>query len=182
MLAQLPNLLTFLRIAICPVLILLLRDHNYAWVLILFIVAGITDGLDGYIAKRFNYASSLGAILDPIADKLLIASAYIMLAILELIPFWLLILVMFRDLIIVAGYLILVVVNDSVITRPSYISKLNTFMQIVLVIAVLGGAAYWAHLSLLVDMLIIGVASTTVISGVQYVWIWGLKKDALVKG
>ena len=146
--------------------------------LILFLAAGITDGLDGYIAKRFDCTSHLGAILDPIADKLLIASAYIMLAILQDIPFWLLIVVMFRDLVIVTGYLILVTMDKEVHMKPTYISKINTFLQISLMVAVLLEKAHWFGIPLLTDFLVLGVLATTVISGCQYVWLWGIRPEA----
>lgn len=177
MLAQIPNLLTLLRIAACPVLVLLLRDHAYALALVVFLAAGITDGLDGYIAKRFNCVSGLGAILDPIADKLLIAAAYIMLAMLENIPFYLLIVVMFRDLVIVAGYLVLVALGDDVPMQPTYLSKINTCVQIALVIAVLLAQAGFMHIPLIEQALVFGVLVTTVSSGCQYVWAWGIKRD-----
>ncbi len=177
MLAQIPNLLTLLRIAACPVLVLLLRDRGYELAMLLFLAAGITDGLDGYIAKRYNYISGLGAILDPIADKLLIASAYIMLAMLEDIPFWLLIVVMFRDLVIVAGYLVLVVMGDEIPMKPTYLSKINTFLQISLVISVLSGKAGWLYVPLVADALVVGVLVTTVSSGCQYVWALGIRRD-----
>ncbi len=178
MLSLIPNLLTLLRIAACPVLVLLLRDRSYDVAMMLFLAAGITDGLDGYIAKRYNCVSSFGAILDPIADKLLIASAYIMLAMLGGIPFWLLIVVIFRDLIIVAGYLLLVMMGDEVPMKPTYISKINTFLQISLVIAVLVGKADWLHIPFVVEAMVIGVLVTTIFSGGQYVWAWGIKRDA----
>lgn len=177
MLSQLPNLLTLLRIAACPVLVLLLRGGGYDMAILLFLAAGITDGLDGYIAKRYNCVSNLGAILDPIADKLLIASAYIMLAILQDIPFWLLVVVMFRDLVIVVGYLVLVVMGEEIPMKPTYISKINTFLQISLVMAVLSGKADWVHIPFVVHALVIGVLITTVTSGSQYVWAWGIRRD-----
>jgi len=178
LLAQIPNLLTLLRIAACPGLVLLLSGHRYDLALLVFLAAGITDGLDGYIAKRYNCVSSLGAILDPIADKLLIACAYIMLAVLQDIPFWLLIVVMFRDLVIVAGYLVLSMMGDEVPMKPTYVSKLNTFLQISLVISVLCGKAEWLHIPFVVQALVIGVLITTVTSGCQYVWAWGIKREA----
>lgn len=177
MLAQIPNLLTLLRIAACPVLVLLLRDHGYALALAVFLAAGITDGLDGYIAKRFNCESGLGAILDPIADKLLIASAYIMLAVLEHIPFYLLVTVMFRDLVIVVGYLVLLALGDEVPMKPTYLSKVNTCVQIALVIAVLLAQADLSRIALIEQALVFGVLVTTVSSGCQYVWAWGIKRD-----
>jgi cardiolipin synthase len=171
------------RIAACPVLVLALNDRAYDVAILLFLVAGITDGLDGYIAKRYNCQSGFGATLDPIADKLLIACAYIMLAILNDIPFWLLVVVMFRDLVIVVGYLMLVMMGDDVPMKPTYLSKFNTFLQIVLVVAVLLGKADWVPAPLLlqtlmVQALIIGVSLTTLGSGVQYVWAWGIKRDS----
>lgn len=178
MLSQIPNLLTLLRIALCPVLVLLLRGGSYDMALLLFVAAGITDGLDGYIAKKFNCVSSLGAILDPIADKLLIASAYIMLAMLQDIPFWLLIVVMFRDIVIVVGYLVLVGLGEDIPMKPSYLSKINTFLQISLVVAVLCGKAALLQIPFVVQALVGGVLITTVTSGCQYVWAWAIRGDA----
>lgn len=179
--SQIPNLLTLLRIAACPVLVLLLSGGNYAHAMAIFLAAGITDGLDGYIAKRYHYESNFGAMLDPIADKLLIASAYIMLAILQQIPFWLLVVVMFRDLVIVVGYLVLTVMGEEVPMKPTYTSKLNTFLQISLVLAVLGGevvlaSAMPALAAAVLQALVVGVSVTTVISGGQYVWAWGIRR------
>ena len=177
LLSQIPNLLTLVRVAACPILVLLLHERNYELALYLFIAAGITDGLDGYIAKKFDCVTSFGAVLDPIADKLLIASAYIMLAILGDIPFWLLIAVMFRDLVIIVGYLILVVMGHDVPMRPTYMSKINTFMQISLMGAVLVEKSGLLEISPLVVFLIAGVVVTTVVSGAQYVWFWGIRQD-----
>ena len=176
MLAQIPNLLTLVRIAACPVLVLLLYEGRYDLAFYVFILAGVTDGLDGFIAKRFNCESGFGAVLDPAADKLLIASAYIMLAILGDIPFWLLILVMFRDLVIIVGYLILVVMNYEVPMAPTYSSKINTFMQISLMVGVLLEESGFLQLSMMLDLLIAGVVVSTVVSGMQYVWQWGIKR------
>lgn len=175
--SQIPNLLTLSRIAACPILVLLLHGRSYDIALVLFLAAGITDGLDGYIAKRYNYASSLGAILDPIADKLLIASAYIMLAILQDIPFWLLVVVMFRDLVIVVGYLVLMMMGEKIPVQPSQLSKINTFLQISLVISVLVEKADWLQVPFVVQSLVIGVLASTVISGGQYVWSWGIRRQ-----
>ncbi len=177
MLSQIPNLLTLARIVVCPILVLLLHNGNYETALVLFLAAGITDGLDGYIAKRFDCVSNFGAVLDPVADKLLIASTYIMLAILGDIPFWLLIVVMFRDLVIVVGYFIFVVMGIDVPMRPTYSSKVNTFVQISLMVAVLLEKSSIVQVPLIVDVLIFGVLITTVVSGVQYVWLWGIRQE-----
>ncbi len=177
MLALVPNLLTLARIAACPILVLLLHDHNYNLALYLFIAAGITDGLDGYIAKQFNCVSSLGKALDPVADKLLIGSAYIMLAILGDIPFWLLVVVMFRDLVIVVGYLIIVVMVPTVSVQPTWLSKVNTFLQISLMVAVLLEKAAILSVPMVISALVFGVLITTVVSGTQYVWLWGIRQE-----
>lgn len=177
MFSQIPNILTLIRIAACPVLVLLLHDRNYQMALALFLAAGITDGLDGYIAKRFNYISKFGSVLDPVADKLLIASAYIMLAMLGDIPFWLLIVVMFRDLVIVAGYLMFVAMGEKLPMRPIITSKINTFMQISLMVAVLLEKSGFLHIPLVTEALVVGVLLTTIISGIQYVWVWGIRRE-----
>ncbi len=177
-LSQIPNILTLARIAATPVMILLLRDRAYESALLLFILAGFTDGLDGYIAKRFNFVSRLGAILDPIADKMLIVSAYVMLALLGDIPFWLFLLVGFRDVMIVGGYMILETLEGDVQMQPSLVSKVNTFLQITLVIAVLLDKTGWFSAGLMLDLLIGAVTVTTVLSGAHYVWYWGIREES----
>ncbi len=175
--SHLPNLITLSRIALAPVLILLLKEHDYAMSLVVFLVAGVSDGLDGFIAKRFNLTSRLGAILDPVADKILLLSAYVMLTLLEDLPFWLMLTVVFRDLLIVGGYLVYTSMIGSVQMRPSHLSKLNTFMQIALVIAILAQQAFSLVYPALVEALVYAVLITTVASGLHYVWIWGVQKE-----
>ena len=177
MLAQIPNILTFARIAACPVFVVLLYNGNYPMALVLFLAAGITDGLDGYIAKRFDCVSEFGAVLDPVADKLLIASAYIMFAVLGDIPFWLMIVVMFRDLVIVAGYLVLTVMEEKIPMHPIIASKVNTFLQIALMVAVLMEKSALLAVPVVLDVLVFGVLVTTVVSGIQYVWVWGIRRE-----
>ena len=173
----LPNLLTVLRIAAVPVIVVLLENESYDLALLLFLAAGISDGLDGYIAKRFHCQTRLGAILDPIADKLLLVSGFGMLTLLEWLPFWLLVTVVFRDLLIVGGYMVLVALHGSVQMRPSFLSKANTVFQISLVGVVLAQAAAWFQTPIVVDALIVVVSVTTVLSGAHYVWVWGLGKE-----
>ena len=159
-------------------LVLILYTGNYQVALLLFLAAGITDGLDGFIAKRFNCVSTFGAILDPIADKLLISCAYVMLALLGDVPFYLLVVVIFRDLVIVVGYLILLLLlKEEVPMNPIYSSKFNTFLQIVLVVVVLLERSEWIMIPYLLDVLIVGVIATSVLSGSLYVWHWGIKRD-----
>ncbi|MDH3310010.1 MAG: CDP-alcohol phosphatidyltransferase family protein [Gammaproteobacteria bacterium] len=181
-LSQLPNLITIARIAMVPVLILLLKDEKYAASLAVFVIAGVSDGLDGYIAKRFHFQSRLGSILDPIADKILLLCSYVMLVLLNHIPFWLMLTVVFRDLLIVGGYLIYTSMIGPVHMNPSWLSKFNTFLQISLVIIILGQQTLGLVYAPLVEMLIYGVLLSTVVSGAHYLWIWLVMKDVeLVK-
>ncbi len=175
-LAHLPNIVTIARIALVPVLILLLKDQDYAAGLIVFVIAGASDALDGYLAKRLNVQSRLGAILDPAADKLLLVSAYVMLTVLGHIPFWLVLVVVFRDLIIVGGYMLYTSHAGPVKMRPSILSKINTLMQIALVAVILAQQAAgltWP----LAETLIYAVLATTVVSGAHYLWSWMIMKD-----
>jgi cardiolipin synthase len=175
--SQLPNLITLFRIALAPVLILLLKEQAYAAALAVFVLAGVSDGLDGFIAKRFHFTSRLGSILDPLADKTLLVSCYVMLAWLGFLPFWLVLTVVFRDLLIVGGYLVYTSMIGPVQMRPSWPSKFNTFMQIALVIMILAQQAlHWVQTPL-IDMLIYVVLLTTVISGVHYLWTWLVMKE-----
>jgi cardiolipin synthase (CMP-forming) len=175
--SQLPNLITISRIALVPLLILLLKDQDYLAALILFFIAGVSDGLDGWIAKRFNFKSRLGSILDPLADKILLVSAYVMLAVLGHVPFWLVLTVGFRDLLIVGGYLVYTSLIGSVHMRPSYLSKFNTLMQITLIVVILvQQAAGWTY-PMVTALLIYTVLATTLASGLHYLWIWGVMKE-----
>lgn len=174
-LGKVPNLLTVLRIASAPALIILMLEEKYEAALLLFVIAGITDGLDGWIAKRFNCVTELGARLDPLADKILIISAFCMLAWLDRVPFELVLLVIFRDIVIVGGYLVLTL-DDDIPMQPSLISKANTFFQITFVIVVLLENTIWMEPNFLHGVLMWLVALSTVTSGVQYVWVWAFRR------
>ena len=172
---QIPNLLTLLRIGAVPILILFLNNGQYGPALIVFVAAGITDGLDGWIAKRFDSASHLGAILDPLADKMLIVSAYIMLAISGNIPFWLLLIIGFRDIGIIGGVLVLQTLHGQVQMRPSPLSKLNTFLQLSLVFLIMMEQVSLLSLSNLTEILMWLVVITTLASAFHYVFYWFLR-------
>jgi len=169
MVTQIPNLLTLLRILMVPVVVVLLSSQHYAEALLVFVAAGITDGLDGWIAKTFDLQSDFGAMLDPIADKLLLVTTYTTLAVLGDIPFWLLVLVVFRDFIIVGGYWLLVAMEKKLEVQPSLISKLNTFFQILLVVVVLVHQSGWLMLDQVINVTIVVVVVTTVSSGMGYI-------------
>jgi|RifCSP16_1_1023843.scaffolds.fasta_scaffold165574_1 cardiolipin synthase len=175
--SQLPNLITLVRLALAPAFVLLLNDGDYTWALAVFLIAGVSDGLDGFIAKRFNYQSRLGAILDPVADKILLVSAFVMLSVLHHVPVWLVIVVVFRDLLIVGGYVLYTSTYGPVHMRPSWISKLNTFMQIAMIVIVLTQQAIGMSYPNVIESLVYAVLVTTVASGGHYLWTWGIMKD-----
>ena len=178
--SQLPNILTLSRIVAAPLLIMVLRNESYELALILFLLAGLTDGLDGWIAKRFNCTSELGARLDPLADKIIIVSAFCMLAMLGVIPFWLVTLVIFRDVVIVGGYLVLTTLDGDIPMQPTWTSKTNTVLQITLVIAVLLDESTWLFIPGLTEILMFAVVISTIASGTQYVWIWAFRKNSRI--
>ena len=174
---NIPNLLTLLRMCAAPVLILFLMERNYGIGALLFLVAGITDALDGWFAKRFNCVTRLGTILDPIADKMLIITAYIVLAMLGDIPLWVVLIVSFRDLGIVGGYLILQTIHDEMPPQPSLLSKLNTLAQITFVLTVMTNKMDLVPLPGVVDVLLWLVAATTLVSGFHYIYRWFIRND-----
>jgi cardiolipin synthase len=174
-LAQLPNTITILRLAMVPVLIALLHFGHYRAAFWLFLLAGLSDGLDGFLARRYGLQSHLGGILDPVADKVLMVGMYITLTVLHLIPLWVLLVVVSRDFLIVGGYLVYTSHRGAVRMQPSIFSKINTGFQIALLVAVLATQARYLMVPYLVDLLMYSVAVTTVVSGAHYYWLWVLR-------
>lgn len=168
MLRHIPNLLCVCRIFLVLPLLMLMLTGEYVWAFIVFGVAGITDGLDGFLARRFNWRSQLGAILDPIADKFLIVSVFLVLAATGLAPVWLAILVIGRDLLIVTGVVCYRMLVGPVLVDASLMSKLNTAMQLTFVMAVLANAGFGTPRELWVTFLGAIVMATTLISGLDY--------------
>ena len=135
--SQLPNALTILRIILTVPIVYYLLKEQYTTALIILLIAGGTDSLDGWVAKRFNFQSRLGSILDPLADKILLISSFITLFVLNLIPVWLLIAIILRDVLIVAGtvgYIYALNEKEHKLLEPSNLSKLNTALQIALLL------------------------------------------------
>jgi len=170
---DIPNLLTVLRFLLVPPVVMLLLNERFGLALILFGVAGFTDGLDGYLAKRNNWTSRLGALMDPLADKLLLVSCFVTLGWLGWIPVWLVALVVLRDLVIVGGAIVFHMRVERLEARPSMVSKLNTVAQILLVLAVIFNQGMYVLPALWLDILIYSVLATTLWSGFDYVWTWG---------
>ena len=170
--SDIPNIITVLRFLLVPPVVLLLLQEQFGLALLMFGVAGFSDALDGYLAKRFNWTSHLGALMDPLADKLLLVSSFITLGWLQLIPLWLVGVVILRDMVIVSGALVYNFRIERLEAEPTMVSKLNTVTQIVLVLAILFSQAVTAMPFLWMDVLLYSVLMTTLWSGFDYVWRW----------
>jgi len=171
-LSWLPNAISILRIAlIAPILILILQG-SFGWALALFWLAGFSDGLDGYLAKRFDWHTRLGALLDPVADKLLVAGLFITLAYTQDIPVWLAAVVIVRDVVIVAGAMVYNFFVRPVEWEPTRVSKLNTALQLLFLLFVISRAGFDWPEQITLTVLGASVLVTVVISGVDYVWSW----------
>lgn len=136
-----PNLITILRLLLVPVVIVALLDGEYGWALVCFVTAGLSDAVDGFIARHFNQQSALGAYLDPMADKLLLVSSFVVLGFMGELPIWLVVAAVSRDALIICAVLLSFVMSHPVAMRPLMVSKANTLVQILLVIVVLAELA-----------------------------------------
>lgn len=167
-----PNLITIGRILLVPLTIWLLISEEFAAAFFVFIIAGISDGVDGYLARITKSQTELGAYLDPIADKALLVSVFAALGIVKILPAWLVLIVITRDILIVGGVLLAWVIGQPLTMKPLWISKLNTVAQIAFVGLVLGASA----LHLESHMLLVGgsfvVAGSTLVSGAYYMRDW----------
>jgi cardiolipin synthase len=169
---NLPNLITLGRILLVPVVVWAIAS-NAMWIaFVLFLVAGVSDGVDGFLAKRFNMATELGSYLDPLADKALIVSIYLTLGINGDIPRWLVILVVSRDILIVGGIMLSWLMGNPLKIRPLLVSKLNTVAQIVFACVVLGSLGFNFDVAQLKLVLMALVAVTTLLSVAAYLAEW----------
>lgn len=171
-LSWLPNAISLLRIALVAPILLLILDGRFDLALLLFFVAGISDGLDGYLAKTFNWHSRTGALLDPIADKLLVGGTFITLAVIHRIPVWLAVLVVFRDVVIIGGATVYNFLIKPVEGEPTRVSKLNTVFELFFILFVLSNAAYDWPDPITITILGAAILVTVVISGLDYVVSW----------
>jgi cardiolipin synthase len=177
-LSWLPNAISLLRIALVVPILTLILQGDYGWALALFVIAGFSDGLDGYLAVRFGWSSRLGGLLDPAADKLLITGMFITLAVTQLIPVWLAVMVILRDVVIVGGALAYNFIVKPVPGEPTRISKLNTALQMLFVLFVLSRAGFDWPDKITITVLGASILATVVISGVDYVWSWSRRARA----
>jgi cardiolipin synthase len=167
---SIPNILTVVRILLTPVFVIMLLQRLYPQALLVFAFAGLSDGLDGFIARYFNQRTVLGAYLDPMADKLLLVSAYVLLGVLDVIPDWVAVIVIARDVIIVLGIAVLTLTAKSYEVRPSLVSKATTVTQIALVLLALYDPAA-IRLTALHAPLIWTTAVLTTLSGLHYIYL-----------
>lgn len=165
----LPNLITMARLCAVPATLWLIVHARFDLAFGLFVLAGISDAVDGWLARR-GARSALGAILDPMADKALLVSVYVTLAVVGVLPDWLAMLVVFRDLLIVGGFLVLWVLGQPPGVRPLLVSKLNTALQIGLVALALGLRGFGLEAAAFEQALVWAVATTTLASGAAYAW------------
>jgi cardiolipin synthase (CMP-forming) len=164
------NLVTFLRLCAVPVAVWLVLRGQFLAAFWLFVAAGLSDALDGWLARR-NGPTRLGAMIDPVADKALLVSMFVTLAVVHVLPDWLAILVVFRDVVIVGGVLLLSVLGQPVAIRPLPISKLNTVVQIVVVAVTLLAAGLRLDWPVLDAALLATVSASTIVSLGAYVWL-----------
>jgi len=168
----LPNLISLARLLMTPTIVWLIIDGRFVLAFVIFVLAGVGDAVDGFIARTFDMRTQLGAYLDPIADKALLVSIYVSLAIAGELPGWLAVLVVSRDLLIVGAVILSWGVGRPIEIHPRLISKANTFAQIVLAAGVLADLAFPAVLTGFRDAMVIIVAVLTVASTVNYLLDW----------
>lgn len=169
---NIPNLLTLARILLVPVVVWAIAQGQMGIALAAFVVAGITDAVDGYIAKRFGQQTELGAYLDPLADKTLIVSIYVSLAIFGFIPHWVAILVVSRDIMIVGAVLLSTLVEKPLTIQPLMVSKANTAAQIVFAALVLAAKGLRIDLDWAIFLAMWAVAVLTLASAAAYLVAW----------
>ena len=171
---NIPNFITLCRIISVPFLVWLVLANELKVAFWVFIIAGLSDALDGFLAKLMKSGTTIGAYLDPIADKFLIVSVFVILGVEGYLPSWLIIMVVFRDLAIVVGAGLIELITKDLKMSPNFSSKINTVVQIVLASVVLG--VYGLNISGLqtvIDMLVYITALTTALSGMIYLYQWG---------
>lgn len=176
--SHIPNSICVMRIVLVIPIVMSLRSEDFALALILIFIAGLSDGLDGYLARRFDWRTRLGGLLDPLADKLLLITVILTLASMNLTPIWLASVVIGRDLIIVTGATVYNYLIGPVTPDPSLISKLNTICQLLYMVFVIANqASGWPPE---IGILLVGAAVlfTSVVSGLDYIIRWSAKAVA----
>lgn len=167
-----PNLITILRFFLVPAVVLALLSNAFHWALACFVIAGVSDGVDGYLARALDQKSELGAWLDAIADKLLLVSVFIVLGFEQQLPLWLVVAAVSRDGLIVGAVMLSSMMGNPVEVKPLYVSKANTAVQIVLVVFVLSDLAFDIDLAVVREVLVAVSGLLTIASAAAYLLGW----------
>lgn len=167
-----PNLISIMRLLLVPAVVLAMLDGEMGWAFAGFVLAGVSDGIDGFIARHFNQHSRLGTYLDPMADKVLLVSVFVVLGYMGELPLWLVIAAVSRDVLIVCAVLLATVMGHRVTMRPLIVSKVNTAVQIVLAAVALGELAFGLALGPARVILIFASGALTVASAGAYLVDW----------
>jgi cardiolipin synthase len=175
---HIPNIISALRILLVVPITFALARHELALTMVLFAVAAVSDAADGFLAKRFGWQSELGGVLDPIADKLLLATVFVTLSFLRLVPLWLMVAAVARDVIIVSGAAAYRIFIGRLTAHPSVISKFNTLCQAAFILAVVARAEFAVPDAWVILWLGALVFATVVVSGVDYVLVYGKRAAA----
>ncbi len=179
---NIPNLITLARLMAIPFAVWLVLHHRMLAAFWLFVGAGLSDALDGYIAKRFDLRTVIGAYLDPIADKALLVIMLVILGHADYIDSWIVILIVFRDAVVVCGAALYQVLFQDLHVRPLISGKISTALQFAWVATVLGLSGYGIEAETFLMLFSYAVAAATVYSGASYVIIWGRKVTAMEPG
>lgn len=174
MIKILPNLITLGRIIAVPFVVLFLLDGEYLYAFWLFFLAGVSDGVDGFLAKRFDARTRIGAYMDPLADKVLLTALFVTLGVQEVFPSWLVVLVVSRDISIIGSVLLSSSMGYEIEIRPQFMSKVNTAFQITLVTLTLASLGFAIDDPRILAYGVPAVALTTVLSWFGYLWSWVL--------
>lgn len=167
-----PNVITIMRFLLVPAVIWALLSGEMAWAFAFFLIAGISDGVDGFIARHFNQQSKLGAYLDPVADKLLLVSVFVVLGLMGELPLWLVVLAVSRDALIIMAVMLSTVMGHPVTVKPLFVSKANTAVQIVLAAVVLADLAFVLNLATARNVIVLASGLLTVASAAAYLVAW----------
>lgn len=167
-----PNFISLGRLFSTPLIVWLLVSHAYSWAFIVVFFAGLSDILDGLLARIMKERSKIGTYLDPLADKILLVALFITLGVQGHLPLWLVILVVSRDALIIGGMLLLLLFDKDLEVKPLLISKINTFLQILIVTALMGQLALSVMLPAFNEILFMLAALMTLLSGFAYIRVW----------
>lgn len=175
---HIPNIISVMRILLVLPIAMALAQQRLMLCIVLFAVAALSDAADGFLAKRFHWQSELGAVLDPIADKALLATVFVTLSFMQLVPLWLMAAAVARDLIIVLGAAAYRIFIGPLTAHPSLISKINTLCQAGFILLVVSRAKFSLPAEWVISGLGALVFATVVISGIDYVWVYSRRAAA----